>query len=150
MFKLNLPEYDLRQEMRDGRLHVLDPFRRRWLQLTPEEEVRQRFVAYLLHEKGYPASLMRTEHTLHLNGMVRRCDILVDKPAGIPSLMVECKAPSVKINQKVFDQAARYNLVLRLPFLVLTNGIQHFCCRVDFEAQKVELLSEIPSWAALG
>ncbi len=150
MFKLNLPEYDLRQEMRDGRLFVLDPFRRRWLLLTPEEEVRQRFVAYLVNEKGYPVSLLRTEHTLFLNGMVRRCDILVDKPAGIPSLMVECKAPSVKINQKVFDQAARYNLVLRLPFLVLTNGIQHFCCRVDFELQKVELLSEIPSWEALG
>jgi len=150
MHKLNLPEYDLRQEMRDGRLHVMDPFRKRWLLLTPEEEVRQRFAAYLVNEKGYPASLLRTEYTLHLNGMVRRCDILVDKPAGMPSLMVECKAPLVKIGQKVFEQAARYNLVLRLPFLVLTNGREHYCCRVNFEAQKVELLSEIPSWEELG
>ena len=150
MRKLNLPEYDLRQETRDGKTYIFDPFRKKMVHLTPEEEVRQRFAAYLTGNLGYPASLIRIEQSLSLNDMVRRCDILADKPAGRPVLLVECKAPSVKIGQQAFNQAARYNLVFRVPYLVLTNGLQHYCCRVDFEDRKVALVSEIPTWDLVG
>ncbi len=125
---------------------ILDVFRKRYVALTPEEEVRQRFARYLVEERHYPASLIQTEYTLHLNGMVRRCDILVDKPAGTPSLLVECKAPNVKISQETFDQAARYNMVFRVRYLMVTNGIKHYCCRIDFETRKVDFMENIPGY----
>jgi hypothetical protein len=143
---LNLPAYDFRTEVREGNSYILDPFRRKYVMLTPEEEVRQRLARYLMEEKGYPGSLIQTEQTLKLNRMVRRCDILVHKPAGHPALLVECKAPSVKIRQEAFDQAARYNLVFKVPYLLISNGLQHYCCRVDFETRKVEFLADIPDY----
>lgn len=126
-----------------------DPFRKLWLARTPEEEVRQAFASYLVRELAYPESLMRTEVGLEVNGMLRRCDILIDKPAGNPVLLVECKAPHVKISQAVFEQASRYNLALKVPFLVLTNGTRHVCCQVDFTNRKVTLMSQIPSFESL-
>ncbi|MCP4313120.1 MAG: type I restriction enzyme HsdR N-terminal domain-containing protein [Bacteroidetes bacterium] len=146
MPKLNLPEYDFRQRTEEGRQLILDVFRKRYVALTPEEEVRQRFARYLVEERHYPASLIQTEYTLNLNGMVRRCDILVDKPAGTPSVLVECKAPNVKISQETFDQAARYNMVFRVRYLMVTNGIKHYCCRIDFETRKVDFLENIPGY----
>ncbi len=121
-------------------------FRKKYVLLTPEEEVRQRFARYLATERGYPVSLIRTEYTLHLNGMVRRCDILVDKPAGTPCILVECKAPRVKISRETFDQAARYNMVFRVRYLMVTNGLKHYCCRLDFLSRKVEFLENIPDY----
>lgn len=146
MLNLNLPAYDFPQRMQDGNICVLDPFRKRYVVFTPEEEVRQRFARYLVDEKGFPASLIQTEYSLKLNEMVRRCDILVHKPAGKPALLVECKAPVIKISQATFDQAARYNLVFRVRYLMLTNGKKHYCCRVDFETRKVEFIDHIPSY----
>jgi hypothetical protein len=146
MHKLNLPEYDFRQRTEDDRLLILDEFRKRYVTLTPEEEVRQRFARYLVEERGYPASLIQTEYTLNLNGMIRRCDILVDKPAGSPSVLVECKAPNVKIGQETFDQAARYNMVFNVRYLMVTNGMKHYCCRIDFETRKVDFLGNIPAY----
>jgi hypothetical protein len=146
MQKLNLPEYDFQQRMLEGRLQVLDPFRKRYVVLTPEEEVRQRFARYLMEERGYPASLIQTEYTLRLNEMVRRCDILVHKPAGSPAVLVECKAPGVKISQETFDQAARYNMVFRVRYLMVTNGMKHYCCKIDFDTRKTEFLSSIPRY----
>ncbi len=131
---------------RQGKQFILDPFRKRYVLLTPEEEVRQRFARYLVEEKGFPASLIRTEYTLHLNTMVRRCDILVDKPAGTPSVLVECKAPHVKISQETFDQAARYNLVFKVRYLMVTNGLKHYCCTLDFDTRKVVFLESIPDY----
>jgi len=110
MRKLNLPAYDFQHRDEDGKRFVLDRFRKKYVVFTPEEEVRQRFASYLIKEKGYPASLMMTEYSLKLNEMVRRCDILVHKPAGKPSVLVECKAPEVKIGNETFDQVARYNM----------------------------------------
>ena len=128
---------------------MLDVYRKRFVMLTPEEEVRQRFARYLVEEKGFPVSLVMTEYSLKLNKMSRRCDILVHKPAGNPAVLVECKAPEVKINQAVFDQAARYNLVFKVKYLMVTNGLKHYCCEIDFETQKVNFLHDIPTYNEL-
>lgn len=149
MRKLNLPVYDFRYRVEDGKRYVLDIFRKKYVVFTPEEEVRQRFARYLIDEKGYPASLMMTEYALNLNEMTRRCDILVHKPAGNPSVLVECKAPGVKITSDTFDQAARYNMVFRVKYLLVTNGIKHYGCYLDFETRKVSFLGEIPSYNSL-
>jgi len=128
---------------------VLDVYRKRFVKLTPEEEVRQRFARYLVEEKGFPASLIMTEYALKLNKLSRRCDILVHKPAGHPALLVECKAPEVNINQASFDQVARYNLAFRVSYLIVTNGLKHYCCQIDFETEKITFLKEIPTYESL-
>jgi hypothetical protein len=149
MPKLNLPEYELKVRTTEGKSFVLDPFRKKYVVLTPEEEVRQRFARFLVEEKSYPASLIQTEHTLSLNEMVRRCDILVHKPAGTPAVLVECKAPGVKISQATFDQAARYNRVFRVSYLMVTNGMKHYCCHLDFQTGSVRFLPEIPGYSEI-
>ena len=149
MRKLKLPEYDFQHRKEDGKPYVLDIFRKKYVMLTPEEEVRQRFARYLMEEKGYPASLMMTEFSLKLNEMTRRCDILVHKPAGKPSVLIECKAPEVKISNATFDQVARYNMVFRVKYLMVTNGLKHYCCYLDFETRKVNFLEQIPSYTDL-
>ncbi|MDF1574698.1 MAG: type I restriction enzyme HsdR N-terminal domain-containing protein [Bacteroidales bacterium] len=146
MRKLNLPAYDFRYRKEDGSLMVLDVYRKRYVKLTPEEEVRQRFARYLVEEKGFPASLLMTEYALKVNKLSRRCDILVHKPAGHPALLVEVKAPEVSINQATFDQVARYNLAFRVSYLIVTNGLKHFCCLIDFETGQIRFLSEIPAY----
>jgi len=128
---------------------VLDVYRKRFVKLTPEEEVRQRFARYLVEEKGYPASLIQTEYALKVNKLSRRCDILAHKPAGHPALLVECKAPEVNITQATFDQAARYNLAFRVSYLIVTNGMKHYCCRIDFKEGNITFLSEIPAYEEL-
>jgi hypothetical protein len=149
MRKLNLPAYDFRYRDEDGNRMVLDVYRKRFVKLTPEEEVRQRFARYLVEEKGFPASVVMTEYALKVNRLSRRCDILVHKPAGHPALLVECKAPEVKINQATFDQVARYNLAFRVTYLVVTNGLKHYCCRIDFESGEIFFLSSIPSYGEI-
>jgi len=149
MRKLNLPAYEFRYKT-EGEMHfVLDVYRKRFVKLTPEEEVRQRFARYLVEEKGYPASLIMTEYSLKLNKLSRRCDILVHKPAGHPALLVECKAPEVKISQASFDQVARYNLAFKVSYLIVTNGLKHYCCQIDFETEKITFLKEIPAYESL-
>jgi len=149
MRKLNLPAYEFKYQNEGEDLRVLDVYRKRFVKLTPEEEVRQRFARYLVEEKGFPASLLMTEYALKLNKLSRRCDILVHKPAGHPALLVECKAPEVRISQATFDQVARYNLAFRVSYLIVTNGLKHYCCQIDFETEKISFLSEIPAYEAL-
>jgi hypothetical protein len=149
MRKLNLPAYDFRTRTHGGELQVLDVYRKRFVKLTPEEEVRQRFARYLVEEKDFPASLIQTEFALKVNKLMRRCDILVHKPAGHPVLLVECKAPEVSITQASFDQVARYNLAFRVSYLIVTNGMKHYCCRIDFKTGNISFLDEIPGYAAL-
>ena len=149
MRKLNLPAYDFRYRTEGEICFVLDVYRKRFVKLTPEEEVRQRFARYLVEEKGYPASLIMTEYSLKLNKLSRRCDILVHKPAGHPALLVECKAPEVKISQASFDQVARYNLAFKVSYLIVTNGLKHYCCQIDFETEKITFLKEIPTYESL-
>jgi len=149
MQKLNLPEYDLKLKQEGGRTLVFDPFRSKYLVMTPEEQVRQLFARYLVEEKQYPASLMATEYALVLNKMSKRCDILVFDRNGKPLVLVECKSPDVRIGREVFDQVARYNMVFRVAYLLITNGLKHYCCRVDHLAGSVEFLDDIPAYAAL-
>ena len=147
--KLNLPTYDFTLKQESGKQFIFDRFRKRYLLLTPEEWVRQSFARYLIEEKGYPASLMMTEQTLHLNKTVKRCDILVHKPAGKPAVLIECKAPGINISGETFDQIARYNLVFRVKYLIVSNGLKHYCCYVDFQSKKVEFLDDIPTFDEL-
>ena len=144
MRKLNLPEYEFLFKQEEESRFVLDIFRKRYVMFTPEEEVRQRFARYLIEEKEFPTALIMTEFTLKLNEMVRGCDILIHKPAGQPAVLVECKAPEVKISQETFDQVARYNLVFNVKYLMVTNGLKHYCCYLDFATRKVEFMKEVP------
>ena len=149
MRPLNLPDHGvkLRQDA-DGE-RVWDPLRKKWLVCTPEEWVRQHVLNHLSHDLGCPGSLTSLEHTISLHGLTKRADIVVHGRAGKPLLLVECKAPHVKVDHKVFEQAARYNLVFRVPFLMVTNGLTHYCCRVDQVSGSVDFLPKVPSYVEM-
>lgn len=143
--QLNLPGYDVRtRRLPDGSLQIYDVLRRKYVALTPEEWVRQHFVHWLIDVKGYPASLTANEVGLRLNGTLRRCDTVVFGTDGCPAMVVEYKAPEVAVTQKVFDQIARYNLVMKARYLVVSNGLVHYCCRYDHEAGTYAFVREIP------
>lgn len=148
--QLNLPAYDAPVSRRaDGSLQIYDPLRRKHVVLTPEEWVRQHFVHWLLTEKKYPASLTANEVGLRLNGTLRRCDTVVYALDGHPAVIVEYKAPEVAVTQKVFDQIARYNLVMRADWLVVSNGMEHYCCRYDHASGRYSFVREIPDWTVV-
>lgn len=128
-------------------LKVFDPLRRKYVALTPEEYVRQHFIAWMTDYLGYPASLMNNEVSLSLNNTKRRCDTIVFHSDGSPLMIIEYKAPTVAITQKVFDQIARYNMVLNSRYLIVSNGLRHFCCRMDYEKDSYAFLPQIPSWS---
>lgn len=144
MIKLNFPEYAFRLKSEDGKLYIFDAIRKKFLLCTPEEWVRQHLVQYLLNERNYPASLIALEMGISYNDLKRRCDIVVFERHGLPLLIVECKAPRVKISQDTFDQIARYNMKLRVPWLVVSNGIEHYTCKVDFGKKSYRFIKEIP------
>jgi len=129
-----------------GRRQIFDSIRGRYVALTPEEWVRQHFIRHLHHDLLYPLELIQVEGAITLNGMTRRCDIVVYDHDVKPFIIVECKKETVALTQKVIDQACRYNLVLHVPYLCLTNGIQQICCRVDFQAQQLQAIPELPPY----
>ena len=133
----------------DGRREVFDIVRRRYVALTPEEWVRQQVIHYLHERLHYPLELMQVEAAISLNGLTRRCDIVVYNRAVKPVMIVECKQPEVNITQRVADQACRYNLTLQVPLLYLTNGRQHWVGRVLADEQRMEALSSLPTWESL-
>lgn len=143
---LNLPPYPFRLTERDKQLFVFDEIRKKNILLTPEEWVRQHFVQYLVQEKHYPKGLMKLEGGLQLNGMLRRSDIVVYSTGGQKILMVECKAPSVEITQKVFDQIARYNITHQAPLLAVSNGLNHFYCTIDVTQKSYQFIAELPDY----
>jgi len=143
---LNLPQYSFRIQEKAGKKLIFDGFRRRWVALTPEEWVRQNFARYLTEEKHYPASLVAIERSLRMNQRDFRTDIVLFSKSGNPLVVVECKAPEVKISQQVFDQIARYNLDLRVSYLIVTNGLTHYCCRFDQSELSYTFLPEIPDY----
>lgn len=144
MQKLQLPEYSFRLREERGRRLIFDEIRRRFVALTPEEWVRQHFLHYLVAEKGYPASLMAVEKKVTVNGLSQRFDLLVYDRKGAPLLVAEFKAPGVAVTQAAFDQAVRYNSALKVPLILVSNGLQHFVCRVDYEAHTAGYLKEVP------
>ena len=128
---------------------IFDPVRAKFVILTPEEWVRQNFLRYLIEEKKMPKGLMRVEMFLTLNGMSKRCDIAVYSTDGKPLLAVECKASSVAITQEVFEQLARYNLRLNVPYLAVTNGLQHYFCKLAPDRRSYVFKREIPEYSEL-
>ena len=125
---------------------IFDNLRKKYLVLTPEEWVRQHFVQFLIQEKKYPVSLIALEKQLTINNRKKRTDILVFNKEGYPEIIVECKAPKIKITQATFDQIARYNLKLKANFLIVTNGLEHFYCKMDFEKETYIFLKDIPDY----
>ncbi len=146
MYRLNLPSYDAKIRKKSIGYEIFDPLRRKYLQLTPEEWVRQHFVHYLIAEKGYPASLIANEASLKLNSLTRRCDTVVYNTQLQPVMILEYKEPQVTITQDVFDQVARYNSVLRVKHVVVSNGMQHYCYRLNFDDLSYKFLKEIPNY----
>ncbi len=133
----------------DGKEMVLDPLRRKYVRLTPEEWVRQNFVQYLIQGLGFPQGRTAIETGFLFQGMQCRADVLVHDRQGKPVLMAECKAPGVKIDQSTFDQIGRYNTDVRATCLVVTNGLAHYCCMIDREKQTTRFLDELPRYNAL-
>lgn len=148
---LNLPPGQLKfSHNAEGQVTVFDPLRHKFVVLTPEEWVRQHFVNHLITDLGYPQSLIANEVGVKLNGLQRRCDTVVwHSSTGKPLMIVEYKAPSVNITQRVFDQIVRYNMVLRAPYLIVSNGLEHYCSRVDCENGTYSFLREIPRYHSL-
>lgn len=149
MNPLNLPVYDIRVTTRNQKKFIWDRLRRKYVSLTPEEFVRQNFVEYLIREKNYPDTLMNNEIGINLNGMTKRCDTVVFGKDHTPLAIVEFKAPEITINQVVFDQIVRYNMVLQVPFLIVSNGINHYCCYVDYAKHSCRFIADIPAYTDL-
>lgn len=147
---LNLPEYEYRLEKgNDGVSRIYDRLRKKFVALTPEEWVRQHFVNFLITTLNYPEALMANEVSLKLNKTSRRCDTVVYSHEGRPLAVVEYKAPTVNITQKVFDQIARYNSVIGACCLIVSNGMSHYCCRFDHKRQSYSFLRELPQYDLL-
>ena len=141
---IQLPELPLFQDQRS----LFDPVRKKYVVATPEEKVRQAIIQYLIHEKKFPKSLLGVEVSLLVNRLKKRCDIVIYK-GNHPLMLVECKAPSVKMEQSVFDQIARYNLALAVPYLLITNGMQAYCCKINFSDSSFQFLGYVPDYAEL-
>ena len=149
MLSLNLPSYEIKIAERNGKNVIFDMLRKRYVALTPEEWVRQHFVHYLTDYKGYPKGLLANEIQLDLNGTKKRCDTVLYNKDLSAKLIVEYKAPHIEITQTVFDQITRYNMVLKVDYLIVSNGHQHYCFRIDYEHNSYTFLQDIPEYQNL-
>ena len=149
MFALNLPYANTKIVVRNEKQMVFDFLRKRFVALTPEEWVRQQFTHFLVEHKGYPAMFIGNEITLSVGRLSRRCDSVVFNKSAEPVMIIEYKAPTVKITQKVFEQICSYNIALHAPYLTVSNGLQSYCCRIDKEANTYEFLKDIPAYCEL-
>ena len=146
MQNLNFPKYNFRFKSNENKTLIFDIIRKKFVVLTPEEWVRQHTIHFLTSEKKYPISHINVEKQLQLNDTVKRYDIVVFNKDGTIKIIIECKAPSIKTNQQTFDQIARYNLVLKSETLMVTNGLEHFFCKMDFANKKYLFLKDLPSY----
>ena len=146
MQPLNLPTYSFNIKSEGERNYIFDEIRKKYILLTPEEWVRQNFIQYLSTEKKYPKTLISVEIHFKVNKLSKRGDIILFNKMGEPLMIVECKAPSVNINQKVFDQIARYNMKFQVDYLTVTNGLKHYCCKMEYDSGGYTFLKEIPSF----
>lgn len=147
---IDFPQYSIRFREHEGRREVFDMVRKKYVALTPEEIVRQHFIFFLHEEQDVPLSLMSVEKSLIVNGMNRRCDIVVYNRNGKPVLIVECKAPEIKLTQAVLDQVARYNMKLQVPYLLVSNGHEFYCCKINRQQNQVAFLQSIPTFGEMG
>jgi type I site-specific restriction endonuclease len=146
MYELNLPTYDFRVKKENGQTSIFDDIRKKFVALTPEEWVRQHVMHFLIEQKHYPASLINVEVAMTINTMSRRADMVCYDSKGNVLLVVECKAPQVKISQTVFEQIAQYNMMLKSRYLLVTNGLQHFICKINHEEKSYKFLQDIPDY----
>ncbi|MCB9426250.1 MAG: type I restriction enzyme HsdR N-terminal domain-containing protein [Flavobacteriales bacterium] len=144
---LNFSTFEFRFKSSENKTLIFDVIRKKYILLTPEEWVRQHVVHFLINEKGYSQSLINVEKKLAVNGRLKRYDVVVFNSDGSVELLVECKAPVVPVTQDTFDQIARYNMVLNARFLMVTNGIDHYYCSMDFTHKRYNFLREIPSFS---
>ncbi len=147
--ELNLPSYSFRTRHNAGKTFIFDEVRKKFLVLTPEEWVRQNFIRYLAGEKGFPPALMVIERGLKVNRNPFRADLLICDRTGAPLLAAEFKAPEIRITQAAFDQIARYNMQFRVPYLIVSNGLDHYCCKIDFQAGSYVFLKDIPEFGGI-
>lgn len=146
MDKLNLPSFQFRVKKQEHRMMIFDEIRRKFVTLTPEEWVRQNFIKYLCQHLGYPQQLMAIEKSVNVNGIQQRADIVIYSRRGSPVMIIECKASHVSISNEVFAQAARYNMKLKVDYLILTNGLKHYGAKLDYANETYNLLSELPAF----
>lgn len=146
MEKLNFHDFDFSFKSKENKTYIFDPIRKKWLVLNPEEWVRQHCIQFLLKTKNVPLGFIQVEKKLNVNNTEKRYDLVVFKPDLSIDLLVECKSPKVKITQETFDQIARYNLVLKSDYLMLTNGLNHFFCKMDFEKREYLFLPDLPNY----
>ena len=144
MKKLNFPSYQFKIKSENNRKQIFDDIRKKYVRLTPEEWVRQHLAKHLIIEKKYPAGLIAIEAGLNYNGLKKRSDLVAYNNQGKPILIAECKAPNIKLTQSTFDQAAIYNMSLKVNYLLITNGLEHYCCSIDHKKKEFYFLSEIP------
>lgn len=143
---LHLPPYPFKLKQSSNQIHIFDEIRKKFLVLTPEEWVRQHLVQYLIQVKGYPKTLIQLEGGLKINTLQKRSDILIYNNLGEKIILVECKAPSVKITQDTFDQIARYNTTHLVQWLLVSNGLEHYCCQIDFAQSNFRFAEELPDY----
>jgi len=148
MQELNFPKFSFRFKSSENKISIFDDIRKKFVILQPEEWVRQHCVQYLMQVKGYPKSLINVEKELIVNKLRKRYDIVIFNPDGSIHVIVECKAPKINITQDTFDQIARYNLTLNATYLMVTNGLNHYYCQMDFEAEHYNFLQDIPNYNA--
>ena len=146
MQPLNFPNFIFRFKNSENKVSIFDEIRKKFIILTPEEWVRQHVIRFLLEEKKYPQSLINVEKVLKINGLTKRYDVVVFKNDGSILILVECKSTDIKISQDVFDQIARYNLTLKAEFLMVTNGLNHYFCKMNFDNEKFEFLDNLPEF----
>ena len=146
MQELNFPKFSFRFKNSENKVSIFDAIRKKFVVLQPEEWVRQHCIQYLINDKGYPKSLISVEKELKINQLKKRYDVVVYNKDGSIHLIVECKAPEIEIKQATFDQISRYNLELNATYLMLTNGINHYYCQMDFDGEKYQFLKDIPHY----
>ena len=150
MTELNLPKYNMRiSRDRNNNIKIFDSIRKKFVSLTPEEYVRQHFTNWLINYLHYPMGLIANEVKISLNSTIKRCDTIVYSNTGDPMMIIEYKAPHISINQNVFDQIVRYNMVLKTKYLVVSNGMQHYCCSIDYENNSYQFIPHIPTYEEL-
>lgn len=146
MQKLNFPAYSFRFKNSENKVFIFDEIRKKFVVLTPEEWVRQHVIQFLLVEKKYSKSYINIEKSIKINGLTKRYDVVVFQPDGKIFLLVECKAPEISISQNTFDQIARYNMILDADYLMVTNGLNHYFCQMDFNKEQYQFLRELPNY----
>ena len=146
MQNLNFPSYSFRLKNSENKISIFDEIRKKFIILTPEEWVRQHVVQFLIQEKNYPKSHINVEKLVKVNNISKRYDIVVFEPNGAIFILIECKAPEIKISQETFDQIAQYNLNLKAKYLMVTNGLNHYFCQMDFEKEAYLFLPELPEF----